>query len=329
MSRSPNKQVAVIFRCGIDAGAQYTQAWGGEVVKEWQAAGLEVHDYAGADASPKNFREAILHHDPFTIGIFDHGSECDVYGQEDGYLAPVLGVHNAELTEGRVVAVLADSSAAILGRNCVDRSGCLAYLGYDATYGFYSLEPYYQGFKESALAPFFALAQGKTIGEAHQQARKLSEAYIGLWQSTPPDQICPFARARLRENTKSHVLLGDSTITIMPPQLEPVADVPGMTYPPLTAFEVFEEFKDRIQFVEVVEEVLVVEDEEGPTIWTVISATPFDDGDERRPIYEAQKELQRLVDRPLVNFRIINLEEISPGNRAKILPNKVAHAWRR
>jgi hypothetical protein len=80
-------------------------------------------------------------------------------------------------------------------------------------------------------------------------------------------------------------------------------------------------FIDKIQSIGAVREVLLVEDEDEATIWTVISATPFED-EIRRPVYEAQLEVLQSVDQALVDFRLVNIEEFPSANRGQILPRE-------
>lgn len=203
-----SREDVIVFRCNIDEATQYTNDWCKEVIAALRNAGLKVHDYAGTKASPRNFRKAISQHNPLTIIIFDHGSECDLYGEDQGYRAPLLGLHNAELTDGRVVVVLACSSAALLGPACVRDFGCLAYIGYQVRFTFYSIDPYLEGFKKAAIEVFLKLAEGKTLAQAHRSAKRVCNRILKSWANNPSDAYSPYARAAMMRNRDNHMLLG-------------------------------------------------------------------------------------------------------------------------
>ncbi len=55
-----------------------------------------------------------------------------------------------------------------------------------------------------------------------------------------------------------------------------------------------------------------------PRLWTIISAPPFDSR-YRRLLYEAQAAATRLGNRPVIDFRLLNTEELS-GDLGSVLP---------
>lgn len=59
-----------------------------------------------------------------------------------------------------------------------------------------------------------------------------------------------------------------------------------------------------------VREVRLLDDDEGPALWTIISATPFDNHPRDRVI-EAQIEVMKNMDEPLLGFRLINVRELN------------------
>lgn len=201
-----SKSGVLVFRCNLDDATQHTVSWAQEVVDALNTAKIPVYDYAGSAASPRNFTKAINQYDPAAVFIFDHGCECDVWGEEEGELVPILGVHNAGLSMGRIIAVVACSSAAKLGRVCVRDYECLAYSGYNIEYGFYSLPAYLDGFKSCAIEVFLRLALGDTIWEAHQSAKRVYSSYIDAWKTSSPDRFAPLAIAALEQNM-DHLIL--------------------------------------------------------------------------------------------------------------------------
>lgn len=87
-------------------------------------------------------------------------------------------------------------------------------------------------------------------------------------------------------------------------------------------------FIHQVQAIEVVQEVLITEYGRVPIIWTVISAPAFED-EVLRPVYEAQGDVLRAIDRPLVNFRVVNLEEYPPESRDTAIPGDARLLWKR
>ena len=73
-------------------------------------------------------------------------------------------------------------------------------------------------------------------------------------------------------------------------------------------------------------QVLLEATDEGPRIWTVIEAKPFDRG-QREPMYAA--ELEALEAHPDVDedFRLINLAEYGESRVGDILPENAEVLW--
>ena len=78
-----------------------------------------------------------------------------------------------------------------------------------------------------------------------------------------------------------------------------------------------EHYLELVRDIPEVVEVRLADDDEGAAIWTIISATPFDDGPRDRVI-EAQIDVQIDVmkgGRCALGFRLINLEELDHAFR--------------
>ena len=71
----------------------------------------------------------------------------------------------------------------------------------------------------------------------------------------------------------------------------------------------------------------LVDDDEGPAIWTIISATPFDDGPRNRVI-EAQINVMKSA-RGALGFRLINLEELDHAFRDDYMSDIGTVLWHR
>jgi len=212
-STVPTSNRAIVFRSEIDQATRYTREWGGKVRDKLKTEGVETFDYEDADANPVNFVDSLKNHDPLAVFLFDHGSECDVYGEQQNQLAPLLSMYNADLTKDRVVAVVACSSAKLLGPRCV-REGCVAYHGYDEPFGFYTWTTYYNAFKECAIEVFIKLAEGQSFRQGHNSSQAKMRHYMQEWLRRPPDNRAPYAIAAMRSNKKCQKLLGNANATI-------------------------------------------------------------------------------------------------------------------
>ena len=95
---------------------------------------------------------------------------------------------------------------------------------------------------------------------------------------------------------------------------------------PLT--NVAEHYVEIVNKVPEVREIWLSVDAEDTTIWTIISAPRLDKASRTR-IYETQIEILRMPDRPLVDFRLINLNELSEPDLEFVLPVGSRNIWTR
>ena len=77
-----------------------------------------------------------------------------------------------------------------------------------------------------------------------------------------------------------------------------------------------------------VREVRLLDDDEGPALWTIISATPFDNGPRDRVI-EAQIDVMRSMEEPLLGFRLINIRELNEEFSEEYISDIGTIAWSR
>ena len=70
------------------------------------------------------------------------------------------------------------------------------------------------------------------------------------------------------------------------------------------------QYIDLIKSIPEVVEVRLWNDDEGPALMTVISATPFDD-EPRYRVFDAQIEVMEQMEEPLLGFRMVNLQEMA------------------
>ena len=88
-------------------------------------------------------------------------------------------------------------------------------------------------------------------------------------------------------------------------------------------------FVKKAKQLDVVQEVaLVGEDEACTEIWTVTSLARMD-FEAHNPIYDIQAEVARSTDRPIVGFRVVNLQDFPSRNPAGILPVGAESLWKR
>ncbi len=89
-----------------------------------------------------------------------------------------------------------------------------------------------------------------------------------------------------------------------------------------------ERYTESIRGFHHVKQISLVQDSEGATIWTFISATPFDD-DPRERIISVQLDVMRATEKPLLGFQLINLQEL--GRNAitdDVAPTKSVVLWK-
>lgn len=77
-----------------------------------------------------------------------------------------------------------------------------------------------------------------------------------------------------------------------------------------------------------VQEVRLSQDEEGPSIWTIIAATPFDE-EPRERIINVQIEVMRAMVQPLLGFNLVNLRELEAGVVVDSVMGEAQVLWKR
>lgn len=91
--------------------------------------------------------------------------------------------------------------------------------------------------------------------------------------------------------------------------------------------ELCQDYLNIVNTIEIVKKILIAEDEEGFTIWTLIEAEPFDDS-QRMPIYQAQINIMRQMEEGIpIDFRILNISEYKQIE--DIIPSSATIFWQR
>ncbi len=90
------------------------------------------------------------------------------------------------------------------------------------------------------------------------------------------------------------------------------------------------EYVDKVSDISAVREVLVVEEEEVTTIWTIIKAPPFEDS-LREPIYTAQLQILRSLGQDIpLDFYVLNESELPADEKlSEIIPSNARCIWQR
>ncbi len=87
-------------------------------------------------------------------------------------------------------------------------------------------------------------------------------------------------------------------------------------------------FVTLVQALPHARQVLLEATDEGPRIWTVIEAEPFDRS-QREPVYTAEIEALEAHPELDADFRLINLAEYGASRAGDILPDNAEVLWRR
>ncbi|MDE0822434.1 MAG: hypothetical protein OSB07_00450 [Dehalococcoidia bacterium] len=80
-----------------------------------------------------------------------------------------------------------------------------------------------------------------------------------------------------------------------------------------TVNQATDKYIDLMKKIPEVIEVHLADDEEGQSLWTVISATPFEN-EPRDRVFSAQIEIMRMMDKPLLEFHLTNIQEMPGGS---------------
>ena len=80
-----------------------------------------------------------------------------------------------------------------------------------------------------------------------------------------------------------------------------------------TAGQAQQEYLGLIEDIPEVVKVLLVEEDEGLSLVTVISATPFDNLP-RNKVLDVQVDLMRRMEKPLLGFHLMNIQELPGGS---------------
>jgi hypothetical protein len=86
-----------------------------------------------------------------------------------------------------------------------------------------------------------------------------------------------------------------------------------------TLEQVTARYTELVRQIPEVKEVWLSEEPEGATLWTIIDAERFARGP-RREVYGVQYEVLRAMNKPLVDFRLLNVADFQRTGREHVLP---------
>ena len=95
-----------------------------------------------------------------------------------------------------------------------------------------------------------------------------------------------------------------------------------------TTQKLIDKFVAEVRNVEEVKHVLLTDEGEFWKLWTVLDAKPFD-WEIRKRIYDAEGDLLRAINRPILDFRLINLSEIDQDQHPYLLPRDAKVLYKR
>ena len=87
-------------------------------------------------------------------------------------------------------------------------------------------------------------------------------------------------------------------------------------------------FVNKAKRLEVVQEIALVGEGVSIEIWTVTSTSRMD-FEARYPIYDIQAEVAGATDSAIVNFHVVNLEDLRADYSAGVLPSGAKSLWKR
>ncbi len=152
--------------------------------------------------------------------------------------------------------------------------------------------------------------------------KNIDELFWGEWLSTPMHRFRPL---QMRLTAIDSFVYTRKSLDELTSTLRELWSVT-----PTDIDKLCKQYTDKVSHIKAVNEVLVVEEEQITTIWTIINSPPFEDS-LREPIYEAQSHILRSLrqDIPL-DFYVLNEAELTPDQKlSDIIPANSIRIWRR
>jgi len=224
------------IRPSYELATRYGSAWQGQIVN---AAGGNVVDLYGDNATGANFFSAIESQDPILVNIFGHGNYNIIAGQNDEVY--LTGCQTDGVLAERVVYDLSCRAGRDLGASSVSK-GAISFLGYNEDFMFVITEGEHQdggmlnpladetarGFFESHNVAPISYINGFGIEDSYWVSQENFNYWIAVWESIDSQvagllvwdrdhQVAhPFAGPRVRVGGISPLLIALVPLALIP-----------------------------------------------------------------------------------------------------------------
>jgi hypothetical protein len=179
--------------------------------------GMTVIDLERDMAVREQVLDALRRYDPILYFGCGHGSPSEFTGQ---YVRTIFYACDSRELAGRVVYLLSCETGQRLGPDIISKGG-RAYVGYKEDFGFYTPasdrpedvmnDPMSRAFFEPVVTLLNALADGRTVGDAHRASLERWNYWIDYWSRQPGGSRIV---AWLVHDRDAQVLLGDASAVV-------------------------------------------------------------------------------------------------------------------
>jgi len=202
--------------------------WLAKVNEYANSRGYTVTDLDGALATKANFESNIASQDPAFFHGVGHGSETRFAGHENEILLE-KSINTSQMS-GRITYLLSCKTAVELGPDIISKTG-LAYLGYDALFGWYitapprgeSYDPAYDrlhwAWMDFTDVIANSILKGETVDDAFNKGIARANAWIDWWNASA-DPIASEIVKWLIADRDALTKLGTTSSSITPPLAE-------------------------------------------------------------------------------------------------------------
>lgn len=163
----------------FDGTTKYISAWANLVIDLAIKKKIGIIRLKDKRANRKEFQSVVMKVKPRFLFLNGHGNEEAIYGQDNKVLVDVNDTK--AILRGKIIYVLACSSAKVLGRKSV-KDGADAYLGYDEDFIFFYDEKSRTRpgkdltaklFLDPSNAIPFSLLKGHSVSQAYENSQNM------------------------------------------------------------------------------------------------------------------------------------------------------------
>lgn len=206
----PRDKVVMFVRPRYDEVTSIVFEWAEEVIDHAKRLGYKVIDIKGSEAIRKNVEDALIYYDPKCFFHYGHGEKDALFGQN---YDPIVSLKNASLLKERITYTMSCDSGGRLGHEIV-KNGKSSFVGFKDKFLLPSSHipaRYLLPFKDSMNAFPKAILEGKTVGEAYDEA-------IATWTK----RLEQYVEAMWRDYKNSVKILSEIEDTIVPKEYEEI-----------------------------------------------------------------------------------------------------------